>query len=90
MTDAVTDVSAESRATKVSYVPAKHEWTVTNDVFSCNKGQPYTTLFKLSGCNPVSEFTCNDGQCVSLEVAPLLHADTLAIVAGSKLQRSVG
>ena len=38
MTDAVSSVRAESRATKLSYVLGKHEWTVTNDVFSCSKG----------------------------------------------------
>ena len=67
MTDAVYSVKAECRATKVSYVLGKHEWTVTDDVFSCSKGQPYTTLLKLSGCNPDGEFTCNNGQCVTME-----------------------
>ena len=67
MTDAVSSVRAESRASKVSYVLGKHEWTVTNDVFSCSKGQPYTTFLKMSGCNLEGEFTCDDGQCVSME-----------------------
>jgi hypothetical protein len=62
MTDAESSVQAESRATKVSYALGKHEWTVTNDVFSCSKGQPYTTLLKLSGCDHTGEFTCNHGQ----------------------------
>ena len=67
MTDAVSSVRAETRATKVSYVLGKHQWTVMNDVFSCSKGQPYTTLLKMSGCNQTGEFTCNDGQCVTME-----------------------
>ena len=67
MTDAVSSVRAESRATKLSYVLGKHEWTVTNDIYSCSKGQPYTTLLKMSGCNPEGEFTCDDGQCVTME-----------------------
>ena len=58
---------AVSRATKVSYVLGKHKWTVTGDVYECHEGQPYTTLLKLSGCNPEGEFTCDDGQCVTME-----------------------
>ena len=65
--DAVAIVRAESRATKVSYAMGKHEWTVSGDVFECNEGQPYKTVMKLSGCNPGGEFTCNDGQCVTME-----------------------
>ena len=67
LTDAVSSVRAESRATKVSYLLGKHKWTVTGDVYSCNEGQLYTTLLKMSGCNPGGEFTCNDGQCVTME-----------------------
>jgi hypothetical protein len=67
LTDAKSNVTAVSDATKVSYVLGKHEWTVSNDVFLCHKGQPYTTLLKLSGCNPEGEFTCDDGQCVTME-----------------------
>ena len=67
LTDAVSSVTAVSEATKVSYVLGKHRWTVSNDVFSCNKGQPYSTLLMLSGCNPDGEFTCDDGQCITME-----------------------
>ena len=66
LTDAVSSVRAESKATKVSYVLGKHKWEVTGDVYACNEGQPYTTLLKMSGCNPGGEFTCNDGQCVTM------------------------
>ena len=67
LTDARTDLRAETSASKMSYALGKHEWTVTNDVYSCSNGQPYTTILKLSGCDPVGEFTCNDGQCVNME-----------------------
>ena len=61
MTDAKTrSVRAESRAIKASYVLGKHKWTVTGDVYACHEGQPYTTYIKLSGCNPVGEFTCDN------------------------------
>ena len=65
MTDALSSVRAESKATKESYVLGKHKWTVTGD--NCNDGKPYTTYLKMTGCNPNGEFTCNDGQCVSME-----------------------
>ena len=55
-----------SRANKKSYVLGRNEWTVTGDVYDCHKGEPYTTYLKLSGCNP-GEFTCDDGQCVTME-----------------------
>ena len=67
ITEALTNFRAESRATKVSYVLGKHMWKVTGDVFACNEGQPYTTPLKMSGCNQNGEFTCNDGQCVTME-----------------------
>ena len=67
ITDAVSKVRAESRASKVSYVLGKHNYTVTGDVFECHEGQPYTTILKMSGCNRDGEFTCDDGQCVTME-----------------------
>ena len=67
LTDAVSNVTAVSYATKVSYVLGKHKWNISNDAFVCNNGQPYVTNLKLSGCNPEGEFTCNDGQCVTME-----------------------
>ena len=39
---------------------------MTNENYECNKGQPYTVDLKLTGCNPAGEFTCNDGQCVTM------------------------
>ena len=67
LTDSKSNVTAVSRANKKSYVLGRHEWTVTGDVYDCHKGEPYTTYLKLSGCNPSGEFTCNDGQCVTME-----------------------
>ena len=67
LTDARTDLRAVTSASKMSYAPGKHEWTITNDVFACGKGEPYTTMLKLSGCDPTGEFTCNDGECVDME-----------------------
>ena len=66
LTDAKSNLTAVSQATKVSYLLGKHEWTISNDDYQCGKGKPYTTLLKLTGCKE-DEFTCNDGQCVKME-----------------------
>ena len=65
LTSANSLVNAVSRATKVSYLLGKHEWTISND--ECNKGNPYTSMLKLTGCKEEGEFTCNDGQCIKME-----------------------
>ena len=31
----------------------------------CQKGKPYNTTLKISGCND-EEFTCDDGQCIRI------------------------
>ena len=67
LTDSMSNVTAVSNAVEESYVLGKQEWNITNDAFLCGRGQPYYQLLKLSGCNPDGEFTCNDGQCVTME-----------------------
>ena len=60
------DVAGMSRASKLSYLLGKHKWTISNDDFECNEGEPYTTFLKLTGCAE-DEFTCDDGQCIKME-----------------------
>ena len=67
LTDAKSEVGAVSRASKTSYVLGKHSWTVSNDVLQCGDGKPYNTVLKLTGCNEFNEFTCDDGQCITME-----------------------
>ena len=67
LTDAKSNVSAFSRAPKTSYVLGKHNWTVSNDVLQCGDGKPYNTALKLTGCKETGEFTCEDGQCITME-----------------------
>ena len=67
LTSAKYEVSAVSRATKLSYVLGKHEWKISNDDYECGKGKPYMTLLKLTGCKEEGEFTCDDGQCIKME-----------------------
>ena len=64
--NAMHKVTATSGATKLSYVLGKHEWTISNDDYQCNKGKPYTAVLKLTGCKE-NEFTCDNGQCVKME-----------------------
>ena len=66
MSDARSNTSAVSRATKLSYVLGKHEWTIESEPYQCNKGNTYTTKLKLTGCRE-GEFTCDDGQCIRME-----------------------
>ena len=64
LNDAKYDVTAMCRATKVSYLLGKHNWTISND--GCRKGKLYNTTLKLTGCAE-DEFTCDDGQCIKME-----------------------
>ena len=64
--DAVSGVTATSKASKQSYLLGRHRWTVTGDNSNCKDGKPYVTDLKLSGCNPEGEFTCDNGQCIPL------------------------
>ena len=66
MIDSASNVSATSRATKVSYVLGKHSWTVDNSVYDCHQGRTYSTWLKLAGCSD-GEFTCSSGDCIQME-----------------------
>ena len=56
---------AHSYADQRSYVLGIHEWTIRND--NCNGGNSYTTELKMTGCDQLSDFTCRDGQCISID-----------------------
>ena len=61
---AQSNVTATSKAPHASFTLGKHNWTLTGDD-GCNGGKTYETELKMSGCQN-GEFTCNDGQCVSM------------------------
>ena len=61
------DVEARTDASHNSYALGKRNWTIFNDAITCSKNQSsYTIEMKLTGCKE-HEFTCDDGQCVSME-----------------------
>ena len=65
MTDAESNVTGISRAPKESFTLGRFNWTIIGDT-GCNEdGVEYTTELKMSGCQE-GNFTCNDGQCVSM------------------------
>ena len=50
-----------------TYLLGKHEWSIKGDSGCKTKGEEYTVQLKLSGCNATGQFTCDDGQCVTME-----------------------
>ena len=67
LTDAESNVTGVSRAPHNSYTLGKHNWTIRGDSLCSSDGnEHYTTELKMSGCQD-GDFTCNDGQCVSLD-----------------------
>ena len=56
---------ATTDAPKVTFLLGKYVWSVEGDTRACNKGEPYKTDLKLTGCKD-DEFTCSDGQCISI------------------------
>ena len=60
------NVRARSKASQNSFALGKHNWTVTDDDEKCSEGNVYTLEMKLTGCKN-TEFTCGNGQCVTME-----------------------
>ena len=56
-------VAATSTSSRTSLLLGSREWRVEGEV--CG-GEDTTTTLKLTGCGE-EEFTCGDGQCVSME-----------------------
>ena len=59
------NVTGTAIASHKSFALGKNTWTITGDR-GCNKGSNSHTIdLKMSGCKD-GNFTCNDGQCVSM------------------------
>ena len=65
-TDKESNVTATTKAPHNTFTLGRHNWTITGDKGCSEEGKEYTTELKMSGCLEGS-FTCDDGQCVSLE-----------------------
>ena len=66
MTDAESNVTGISRAPHNSFTLGRHNWTIRGDMGCSEDGAEYTTELKMSGCQD-GNFTCNNGQCVSMD-----------------------
>ena len=60
------NVTGMSRASHASFTLGKHNWTIKGDK-GCQEGEAYVKELKMSGCQK-GNFTCNDGQCVSMNL----------------------
>ena len=59
-------IIGHSEASEGTFLLGKHNWTIENDTHSCSKGKPYTAELKLTGCSDQEQFTCDNGDCVSM------------------------
>lgn len=66
LSDNLGKTQATANAEEMSYAMGKLVWTVSNDTVRCNKGNTYTTALKITSCRDV-EFTCSNGDCVSMD-----------------------
>ena len=58
---------ATTAAVESSFLLGRQNWHIVSDSPECHEGQSYSTQLKMSGCNSDGEFTCDDGQCVTME-----------------------
>ena len=58
-------LSATLKAAHASFTLGKHTWMIRGDN-DLNEGNEYLMELKMSGCQE-GEFTCNSGQCVSMD-----------------------
>ena len=63
----ILNTSALTYAKEMSFVLGRQNWNIEGEVCDCNDGEAYTAQLKMSGCNTDGEFTCDDGQCVTME-----------------------
>ena len=61
------NVSGISNASHNTFLLGKHSWTIIGDSGCKSNGEEYTRYLKLTGCNVTGHFTCDDGQCVTME-----------------------
>ena len=52
---------------EMSFILGRHTWSIEGDSVKCSNGEPYSRQLKMSGCKTTGEFTCDDGQCITME-----------------------
>ena len=60
------NTSGFSEKEEKSYVLGRNSWAIRNDSVECERGEPYKTVLKMSGCAE-GFFTCNNGDCIKME-----------------------
>ena len=69
------NLSGTSNASHQTFLLGKRLWSIKGDS-GCNiNGEDYTGHLKLTGCNTTGQFTCDDGQCVTMEQRCNQHPD---------------
>ena len=63
ISDAGSNFTAVTHASKSSYVLGKHTWTFFGDS-KCTENE---YALKLTSCSYSTQFTCNDGTCISMD-----------------------
>ena len=60
---------ATTSARETSFDLGRQTWHIISDSPECKDGEHngYTRQLKMPGCNSAGEFTCDDGQCVTME-----------------------
>ena len=61
------ETMATTRAIDTSFILGRYKWIIDKDSPECHEGEAYNSQLKMSGCNTDGEFTCDDGQCVTME-----------------------
>ena len=57
---------ASSKASRATGVLGTHEWSIFNDTNECGGNLEATIKLSLTSCNE-TQFTCNDGLCISMD-----------------------
>ena len=75
LSSAESDVSGISNASHQTFLLGRQSWSIIGDSGCKTTGEEYTVHLKLSGCNGTRQFTCDDGQCVTMEQRCNQHPD---------------
>ena len=67
LSSAESDVSGISNASHQTFLIGRQSWSIIGDSGCKTNGEEYTVQLKLTGCNATGQFTCDDGQCVTME-----------------------